>query len=174
MTPKQAEEFAVLWAGAQSTLASFIRTLVPDMSQAEEVLQRVAVTLVRKFDQYDRARPFAAWGVGFAKYEVLYYRRERATDKHLFDDEFVEKIAMGYQRFAEDADPCREALDHCLKALRGRAKRAITLRYRQGLPSPEIAEKMRLSTGALRMLLCRVRQSLRQCIAERINEGAAK
>jgi RNA polymerase sigma-70 factor (ECF subfamily) len=164
MQPDQAEQFAALWTAAQPTIAGFIRTLVPDYLQADEVLQRVAVTLVRKFDQYDQARPFAAWAVGVAKFEVLYYRRERATDKHLFGDDIVEQIASRYELLAEDVDPVREALRHCLEQLKGRSKRVIDLRYRRGLKSQAIAEEMTLSSGAVRMILCRVRETLRHCI----------
>jgi RNA polymerase sigma-70 factor (ECF subfamily) len=168
MQPQQAEQFAALWTAAQPTIAGFIRTLVPDYLQADEVLQRVAVTLVRKFDQYDAARSFSAWAVGIAKYEVLYYRRERATDKHLFGDDIVEQIASRYELLAENVDPMRDALRHCLELLEGRSKRVIDLRYCRGLRSAAIAEEMRLSSGAVRMLLCRVRESLRHCIERRV------
>jgi RNA polymerase sigma-70 factor (ECF subfamily) len=164
MQPHEAEQFAALWTAAQPTIAGFIRTLVPDYLQADEVLQRVAVTLVRKFHQYDPARSFTAWAVGFAKFEVLYYRRERATDKHLFGDDIVEQIASRYEILAEDVDPLRDALRHCLDQLQGRSKRVIELRYRRGMKSHAIAEEMTLSSGAVRMLLCRVRETLRHCI----------
>jgi RNA polymerase sigma-70 factor (ECF subfamily) len=173
MNTEQTEQFAMLWVGAQSTIMAFIRSLIPDFQQAEDVLQRVAVTLVRKFDQYDASRPFAAWAIGVAKYEVLYFRREWATDRHVFDDELVDKIALSYQRFADDADPVREALERCVERLDGRSKTAIGLRYANGLSSPAVAEKMRLSPGAVRMLLCRVRQSLRQCIEQRLQDAKA-
>ena len=168
MEPHQAERFAALWTAAQSTIASFIRTLVPDYQQADEVLQRVAVTLVRKFDQYDETRSFAAWAVGVAKFEVLYYRRERATDKHLFSEDIVEQIASRYEILAEEADPLREALRQCVDELKGRSKKVIDLRYRRGMKSMAIAEEMTLSAGAVRMLLCRVREALRRCIERRV------
>jgi RNA polymerase sigma-70 factor (ECF subfamily) len=168
MQPQQAEQFAALWTAAQPTIAAFIRTLLPDYQQADEVLQRVAVTLVRKFDHYDQSRPFAAWAVGVAKYEVLYYRRERATDKHLFGDEIVEQIASRYELLAEEVDPVREALRLCLDQLKGRSKRVIELRYRRGMKSQAIADEMTLSSGAVRMLLCRVRETLRRCIERRL------
>jgi RNA polymerase sigma-70 factor (ECF subfamily) len=164
MKPHQAEQFAALWTAAQPTVAAFIRMLIPDYQQADEVLQRVAVTLVRKFDDYDQSRPFGAWAVGVARYEVLYYRRERATDKHLFGDEIVEQIASRYEVLAEEADPIREALRQCVGQLKGRSKRVIDLRYHRGMKSSAIAEEMTLSAGAVRMLLCRVRESLRRCI----------
>jgi RNA polymerase sigma-70 factor (ECF subfamily) len=168
MQPRQAEQFAALWTAAQPTIAAFVRTLMPDYQQADEVLQRVAVTLVRKFDQYDASRPFGAWAVGVAKYEVLYYRRERVTDKHLFDNEIVEKIASRYEALTDEVDPMREALRLCLAQLKGRSKQAIELRYQHGLKSRAIAAEMSLSSGAVRMLLYRVREALRRCIDRRI------
>jgi len=168
MQPHQAEQFAALWTAAQPTIAAFIRTLIPDYLQADEVLQRVAVTLVRKFDHYDQARSFTAWAVGVAKYEVLYFRRERATDKHLFGDEIVEQIAIRYEMLADEVDPIREALRQCLQQLKGRSKRVIELRYRRGMKSKAIADEMTLSAGAVRMLLCRVRETLRRCIERRV------
>jgi RNA polymerase sigma-70 factor (ECF subfamily) len=168
MDPSRTEQFTSLWTTAQPTLAAFIRTLVPDFQQAEEVLQRVAVALVRKFDQYDANRSFPAWAIGVAKFEVLYYRRQRATDKLVFDDELVEKIALSYQDFVEDGDPFREALENCLGDLKGRPRRAIVLRYEKGLESSAIAQRLRISTGAVRMLLCRARKLLRQCVEARL------
>jgi RNA polymerase sigma-70 factor, ECF subfamily len=168
MEPHQAEQFAALWTAAQPTITSFIRMLIPDYQQADDVLQRVAVTLVRKFDQYDPTRPFAAWAVGVAKFEVLYYRRERATDRHLFGDEIIENIASRYELLVDDVDPIREALQRCLDQLKGRSRDVIELRYRRGMKSNSIAEEMTLSAGAVRMLLCRVRETLRRCIERRI------
>jgi RNA polymerase sigma-70 factor (ECF subfamily) len=167
MQPCQAEQFAALWTAAQPTISAFIRTLIRDFQQADEVLQRVAVTLVRKFDQYDPSRPFGAWAIGVAKYEVLYFRRERATDKHLFGDDIVEQIAARYESFAEDVDPVRDALKHCLDQLKGRSKRIIDMRYAKGMRAVAIADEMTLSPGAVRMLLCRVREKLRRCIERR-------
>jgi RNA polymerase sigma-70 factor (ECF subfamily) len=170
MKLRQSEQFAALWAAAQPTITAFIRTLTPDYQQAEDVLQRVAVMLVRKFPEYDSTRPFAAWAIGFAKNEVLYHRRQLATDKHLFDDEIVEKIAISYEQLAEEVDPIREALGSCVEALQGRSKRVIDLRYGRGLNSDQIAAKMRLSSVAVRVLLHRVRLGLRKCIEQRVGE----
>jgi RNA polymerase sigma-70 factor (ECF subfamily) len=168
MHPHQAEQLAAMWAASQSTVSAFIRTLVPDYQQADEVLQRVAVTLVRKYEQYDPSRSFAAWAIGVAKFEVLYYRRERATDRHQFGDDIVEQIASRYEILAEESDPLRDALKTCLEGLEGRSRQVLDLRYKRGLSSAEVATEMELSSGAVRMLLCRVRDSLRRCIERRM------
>jgi RNA polymerase sigma-70 factor (ECF subfamily) len=171
MDNEQAERFAALWASAQPTVSAFIRSVSHNFQQSDEILQRVAVALVRKFDRYDPSRPFAAWAIGVAKYEVLYYRRERMTDRHLFDDELVERISQGYQRFASTADPFREALEQCMTRLDGRARRAIELRYAREMNFEEAAREMHMKAGAVRMLLCRTRQLLRECIERRLQRA---
>jgi RNA polymerase sigma-70 factor (ECF subfamily) len=148
--------------------------LVPDLAGAEEVLQRVAVALVRKYDRYDRNRPFVAWAIGMTKFEVLYYRRQQATDKHIFDDELVEKVAESYQELVEEFSPMRDALAKCMKALDGRSRRVLQLRYSDELRTPRIAHEMKLSVGAVRILLWRVRNALKHCMQEQFSAAGAK
>lgn len=174
MDAVRSEQFTTLWTAAQPTITAFIRTLVPDFQQAEEVLQRVAIALFRKFDQYDAQRTFAAWAVGVAKYEVLYYRRQYATDRHVFNDELVEELSSSYERLVDEADPIREALEICLDELRGRPKKAIVLKYEQGLESSAIASRLRISTGAVRILLWRARAALRECVERKMDAKRAE
>jgi RNA polymerase sigma-70 factor (ECF subfamily) len=168
MDSQQAEEFAARWVAAQPAIAAFVRSLVPDLTSAEEVLQRVAVALVRKYDRYDPSRPFVAWAIGVSKFEVLYYRRQQATDKHIFDDELVEKVAESYQLLVEKFSPMREALSKCLDELDGRSRRVLHLRYADGMTTPRIAQEMKITVGAVRMLLWRVRGALRRCMEQRL------
>ena len=78
---------------------------VTDFHESEEVLQRVAVTLVRKYEQYDRGRPFVAWAIGVAKLEALTFLRERGKDRLVFDDALVAGIAESHERAAQDLAP---------------------------------------------------------------------
>ncbi|QDU89081.1 RNA polymerase sigma factor [Pirellulimonas nuda] len=171
MNDHEAEEFAALWTRTSPMLNAFLRSLLHDAEQSEEVLQRVAVTLVRKFAEFDRSKPFAPWAIGVAKNEVLYFRRQWATDKLLFDDELVSQLATGFQRLAEEDGPDDTALSGCLELLNGRARTAVWLRYTRSFTAERIAKEMSLSAGAVRMLLCRTRKTLRECI-ERRQAGA--
>lgn len=168
MTPKEAEELTVLWTNAQSVVAAYIRTLVPNLNESEELLQRTAVTLVRKFHDYDRGRPFSAWAVGVAKYEVLTYWREQSTDRHVFDAALLDQITESYRRLAQDRLPVRELLSRCIEVLAGRAREAIRLRYAAQLTTLQLAETLNMSHGAARMLLTRARNALRHCVEDGI------
>jgi RNA polymerase sigma-70 factor, ECF subfamily len=167
MTPQEVEELAVHWTGAQRTVAAFVRTLITDFHESEEILQRVAVTLVRKYDQYDRTRPFVAWAIGMAKLEALAFLRERSKDRLVFDDALVAGIAASHERAAQDLAPVPQFLDDCIEELDGRSRRAIQLRYAGNLRTAQIALQMEITDGAARMLLSRARTLLRKCVEAR-------
>ena len=48
-------------------VAAFVLSIIPDFHQAEDVLQQVAVVLVREFGQFDTSRPFLPWALGIAQ-----------------------------------------------------------------------------------------------------------
>ena len=169
MNPREVEELTLFWTAAQRTVAAFLRTLVPDPHQSEDLLQRVALVIVRKFSQYDRRRPFTAWAIGIAKQEVLAHRRHRKTDRHLFDDSMVERIALTYEDHLSDGlSEFRDALQQCLEKLQGRTRKAIDLHYSQGMKSSHIAHELGLADGAVRVLLSRGRNALHACIEQRL------
>jgi RNA polymerase sigma-70 factor, ECF subfamily len=170
MTPHEAEELATLWTNAQPVVAAFIRSLVPRLEESDDLLQRTAVVLVRKFHEFDRGQAFVAWAVGVAKVEVLAYWRERSSDRLVFDDALVERIADGYQRLAQDRTSLRELLIQCVAALEERARKAIQLRYVEQMKTPRIAEALGLSHGAARVVLTRARTTLRLCIEKRMKQ----
>jgi RNA polymerase sigma-70 factor (ECF subfamily) len=166
MTPREAEKLTVYWTAAQQSVAAFIRTLVPKFSEADDILQRVAVVLVQKFDEYDPQRPFVAWAIGMAKLEIIARRREIAVDRHVFDDLLIEQIAASYERLSEESpdQEFRTWLSRCLDALDVRARQAIQLRYENNWRTLHIAAEMALTDGAVRKLLSRARNTLRDCV----------
>ena len=168
MTPSDVEELAANWTAAQHTVAAYIRSMVTDFHQSEEVLQRVAVTLVRKYDQYERGRPFVAWALGVAKLEALMFLREGRTERLVFDDALLDRIAEGHERASRERVPFPQFVNECVDQLDGRSWRAIRLRYDGDLKTAQIAREMQISDGAARMLLSRARGLLRKCLETRI------
>lgn len=167
MTSNETEELAIHWTDAQRTVAAFVRTLVTDFHESEEVLQRVAVTLVRKYEQYDPSRPFVAWAIGIAKFEVLAFFREHGRDRLVFDDGLVAGIAESHELAAQQSPPVSRFLAECIEQLDGRARRAIQLRYAENLRTVQIARAMTITDGAARMILSRARTLLRNCLEAR-------
>ena len=144
--------------------------LITNTHDAEEAVQRVAVTVVRKYEQYDASRPFVAWAMGFAKMEVTRYLSQRLSRRVAFDSALVEQIAESYQCPSQDDSLASQFIDECIAELDDRARRAIHLRYNSNLKTAQIACEMQLNDGAVRMLLSRARSFLRQCLESRLGQ----
>lgn len=162
------ERFAVEWTKAQPAVAGYIALLVPDFHQTEEILQQVALTMVRKFDQYDPQRPFMAWAIGIARLEVLKHRRGHATEMHLFNDDLVQELAVVYEEMTGELDLRHRALIECIRGLDDHAQQVVRLRYVEDLKPRRIAERLELPAGNVRVLLHRIRGGLQKCIEQRM------
>jgi len=165
---KSMQELAVYWTKAQPVVAAFISSVVPSFQDVDEILQRVAVVLVTKFEQYNINKSFTAWAIGIAKYEILNYRRQRACDRHIFDAEAIERLAVAYETKSLHLDALREALVHCLKKVSGRSRQALQMRYIRGLRPARIADQLGMTANAVFVLLHRIRLSLKKCIEHRL------
>lgn len=161
-----AEDFVKAWALAQPRVAAYLAAVLPG-PQADDVLQNVAVALLRKLPEYDPARPFLPWAVGVARFEALAHRRDAARAPLLEDPRILEQLEAAAAD--EPADPAvRGALRACLEQVTGRARELLRLRYEEELSPLAIAERLGTSSGSVRVTLTRVRSSLLACIERRL------
>jgi RNA polymerase sigma-70 factor (ECF subfamily) len=70
----------------------------------------------------------------------------------------------------DDQELWLDALRRCRTKLGERAQRALELAYRDGLGREEVARALDLAPNTVRNLLASARQSLRQCIENRIRD----
>jgi RNA polymerase sigma-70 factor (ECF subfamily) len=104
------ERFARFWTGAQPVVASFIGALMPDFRDAQDLLQNVAAACLRKFNEYDPERPFTAWALGVARFEVLRLRRTQVRSPLLFNDDLVARVATACDEAAPELERRARAL----------------------------------------------------------------
>jgi len=169
MDSEQAVDFAQLWTCAQPNVFSYIASAVRNLADAEDVLQSTATVAVRKFPDYDPSRPFIAWVIGIARFEILNYLRSHSNDRHDFiDEEFLATLASAYEVIHEELDARRHALRSCLSILKGRARQVIEHRYLNGMKTGAVASGLGLSPGNVSVILNRAYKQLRECIENRI------
>jgi DNA-directed RNA polymerase specialized sigma24 family protein len=70
----RAREFVRLLAACERRLDNYVLALVPNWSDAEEIVQQAKLRLWERFEQYDRSKDFGAWACTIAYYEVLTFR----------------------------------------------------------------------------------------------------
>jgi len=85
MTPDERENhdhFLRLYVENEEALRGFVRSLVPTLEDAREVMQETAVLLWRKFGHLDSEENFRRWAFGVARMEALTFRRDQAPSCH--------------------------------------------------------------------------------------------
>ena len=53
MDLEASERFTRLWIASQPAVSAFVHAAVPDLHRAEDLIQEVAATALRKFPEYD-------------------------------------------------------------------------------------------------------------------------
>jgi RNA polymerase sigma-70 factor, ECF subfamily len=168
------EDFTRYWTKAQPVVSGYITSMVPDYHQAEDMLQNVAVVLLRKFSEYNPAQSFNAWALGVTRNEILLRRRTHARSFVSFQPDLVESVASAYGELSSELDTRTAALQQCFQNVKGRSWDMISLRYEQDLKPQQIAEKLSMDPGAVRTALSRIRASLQECIERRVAQQGGR
>lgn len=166
------EEMTLYWTHSQPIVAAYISSAIPNFEDANDVLQGVALAIVRSYDKYNKQTPFTAWAVGIARNEILHYYRKIGRDRHVFDEELVQQIAEVYQEKSAELNEIKKALEKCMSRLQGRWKQIIDLRYLRGMDARRIGQSFGISQNAVFALLHRIRLSLRECIQRTVKYEA--
>ena len=168
------ERFLRLWTGAQPAVSGYVHAMVHDSAAAKDVLQETALVLFHRFAEYDGERPFIGWALGVAKFKVLSFRRDEARSFLTFEPKLLERFTEQWAEDAPEADRRTEALQECIERLSGRSRELLRMRYFEELTAEEIAKRSGGNGAVLRVMLQRIREQLRACIAGRMQaEGGA-
>ena len=166
-------EFSLLWTQAQPAVMAFIRSVTPQLADAEDILQDTARQVASRFEEYDPNRPFGPWAMGVAKYKVMEWRRNQKKVAMLFDEEAIEAIHFSYSERKVDWHERRRAIDLCLKKASPAAEKLLVLRYLEDLKPAEIAKRLNTTANSVSVRLSRARDALKECLEKRLEGGLA-
>lgn len=164
---EEARKAMRLWTLALPTVSALVTSLVRDFRDRDDVLQETAVAVVESFERYDPARSFVGWALGIARNQVGLYLRRRGRDRHTFDTEAVEHLAVALENVSPEELHRLDHLRDCMQRLEGRARQLCDLRYRDDLKPAAIAATVGMSANTVAKALQRIRDQLRTCIETR-------
>jgi RNA polymerase sigma-70 factor, ECF subfamily len=178
MTPSDSDQhdhFLRLYVENEEALRGFVRSLVPTLEDAREVMQEVAALLWRKFDDLDSPENFRRWAFGVARMEALTFRRDQARDRHVFSEDLIRLLEAEAEEAAGQSDREERALEQCLKKLPHAQRSLIETVYVGGVRIDEMARAAGRTPMALYKMLHRTRMALADCIRITLEseEGAA-
>ena len=173
MIDKQTEQAMRQWTLAQPAVSAFIASQVHDVRQRDDILQEVAITVLEQFERFDPALSFSSWAIGIARNKTRNYFRSQKKSPLLFDSETVESLAAAYDAVSSEMDESLAYLKQCRRKLDSKAKKICDLRYEEDLKPAAIAQRLGVSANSISKGLQRIRETLRQCISQKVNAGAA-
>lgn len=162
------EEFTHYWLQAEPSVSAYVFASISGFHDAEDVVQRIAQELARRFNEYDASRPFVGWALWIAKSRVIDFYRAQDRTRVVFSDELLGQLADTIAKQAEGRSRRREALDACLNELPAKSRRLLDLRYVDELSAEQAARAVGSTSGSVRVLLTRVRTVLASCIERRL------
>ncbi len=168
MSGSPSDDFVRAMTRCQERLYAYIRTLVFRADVARELLQETNVVLLRKADELAPGQDFEAWACRVAYYEVLTYRRDRARDRHLFDEALVKKLAPHAEQAGAGGGARIDALEDCLDKLGAEQRELIAARYTYGETVKELAQRLSKPARTLATKLFRLRNVLLDCIKRKL------
>ena len=164
------EHLARLWSQAEGTVQAFVFSAVSGFQQAEDVAQDVALSVARRFHEYDRSRPFVAWALWLAKSHVIDHYRKRGRERRVFSDMVLDRIASLMAERQPQHSARQTALEHCLEKLPQKSRRLLDLRYAEDASAESIARATNSTAGSVRVTLLRIRDALADCIRAQLAE----
>ena len=134
----QHERFVRLFAVNEPAIRAFVRKLVPKRDDACDVIQEVAIALWRKFDASWGELDFRKFAFSVAHYEVLAWRRDRARDRHVLDEDVLMLLAEESVEMEDSLAAQRKALKSCLEKLAEPQRKLLLAAYASQRGRPAI------------------------------------
>lgn len=162
--------FLRLFLQNERRIYSYIVTLLPNRTDAEDVLQEASLVMWDKFDEAEPLRDFAAWGCRIAYFKVRDFRKKHAHSRVLFSQAMLDRVA---ETAAEQAgtlqlDERRDALARCIEDLKPRDRELLVERFADGATTESAAEAVGRSVHAAYKALAKIRETLFECINRRL------
>lgn len=130
-----------------------------DRALAEDLTAETFVAAMGSLQGRTTSRPTVAWLIGIARHKLVdHWRQQERDDRAL-------RALSG--EFVEQHDPWESELDalrarEVLTELGAHHRAALTLRYLDGLPVPEVAQYLDRTIHATEALLVRARAAFRR------------
>src|SRR5512147_485162 len=111
------QRFLSLFLRSEREIFRYVAALVPNMTDAEDIVQQTAMALWEKFDAYDPAQPFTPWACRFALNKTRQWIERRQRWQTLLLHGLAEDLAQRRQELQPEFERRMRHLDGCLDNL---------------------------------------------------------
>lgn len=161
----RSEKYVELIVAHQSRVYSYILSLVPNFSNADDIMQRTWKTVWEKFDGYEPDTDFLSWAIKIANFKVLeHWRSEKKHAGIRFNERVIQEIERDARKYAEDANKYLPHLNDCIKKLNKTDLKIIQMKYYQNFKVKDISQRFGKSIFTIYKNLVRIYEVLQVCV----------
>ncbi len=150
----------------QGAIFGYLVSRLSQPADAEDLTQEVFLRWYLNRQRFDPSQKVRPWLIGIARNVLLEHLKRLRNRKEVAWTELCLQLEQ-LIAFPDDDERYVEVLPHlpgCLEELGPSARQALTLRYQANLSLAQIADQLRRSEGAVKLLTFRARQALKQCL----------
>jgi RNA polymerase sigma-70 factor (ECF subfamily) len=167
------EQFLSLFLRSEREIFRYVSVLVPNVSDAEDIVQQTAIALWEKFDSYDPTMPFTPWACRFALNKARQWIERRQRWQALLQGGLAEELAHRREELRPEFECRLNNLERCLAKLPEEQRSLVEAYYHRRTNIEELAAKRGRTVAATYKSLQRIRQALQECVTRAAEpEGA--
>lgn len=164
------EQFLHLFLPLQPGLHGYLRTLILNRTDAEDVLQAAATVMWEKFDEFQPGTRFDRWAYNIAHLQALRHLTACKRNKLVFNEGVLALLADEAVAINQNAGEITDALESCVAALPERDRELLKKRFGpKGATNRSVATSLGRSEGAISRTLSRLFDNLLECIRQRVD-----
>lgn len=158
------DAFAQVVRQHQGAVYAYLRARLLEPADAEDLCQEVFLRCYAGRAGLSRAVAMGPWLVGIGRNVLREHVRRMQRRKEIAWTELCLEMEALVETVESDREDALAFLPGCLDSLGKSAREALDLHYHANLKLAEIGERLHRSVGAVKLLMYRARQALKQCL----------
>jgi len=153
-----------LFLPAQQGLYGYLRTLIPNSSDAEDVLQAAAAVMWEKFDEFQLGTRFEYWAYHICRLQALRFLKDRKRRKLVLSEDVLALLADRAEVICNSTRDVMDVMEICVEKLTPQDQEMLRLRFEPGGTNRSVARTMGSSEMTVSRTLTQIYGNLLECI----------
>jgi len=161
------EEFERFLEEVRLPLLRFVVSLLGNVHDAEDVIQRASLTMWRRFSEFEQGTNFQAWALKVASFEVKNFLRSAARSVVTFDDTLLDRLAKDRAVDLQTDGSRLESLEDCMRKLDPQSRALVDAVYTRGEEIKDLAQREGRAPQTFYNRLNFIRRILTECMRQK-------
>jgi RNA polymerase sigma-70 factor (ECF subfamily) len=167
------QRFLSMFLRSEREVFRYVASIVPNVADAEDIVQQTALVLWEKFDAYDPAQPFTPWACRFALNKARQWIERKQRWQALLESGLAEELIQRREALRPEIEARLSHLESCLGKLPNEQRELVEGYYYHRTGVEALSKNSGRTLQATYKALQRIRQTLLICVDRAARPEAA-